>query len=99
MKCKIDNIEFPIIMCIITFLIGLFFLFLAFDVTLKAGIIIALVGFLPFIYFLYITKYYYQLNKKIEIEYKCNYLILTAILLMYYFMGFCFCGIIELVIR
>lgn len=78
---------FPLIMSIITFLIGSFFVYNTIGVPLKAELVILLASYLPTILFIIITILMYKYNKSKKIIKTVNILsiILTCILLFYYY--------------
>lgn len=83
-KCK-----FPLIMSIITFLIGSFLVYDTIGVPLKAELEILLASYLPTLLFILntILMYKFQNNNKFIITFHILSIILTCILLIYYFIA------------
>lgn len=81
-KCR-----FSVIICIITFLIGIFLSYDSVGVPIKAKLTILLVSFFPFVLFLIIILiiYKFRKRKKVVFTFKILSIIITCLLLFYYF--------------
>jgi len=86
---KLRKYIFPLIMSIITFLIGSFFVYDTIGVPLKAELGILLASYLPTILFVISTILMYKYNnrKKVIKTFNIISIILTCILLIYYFIA------------
>lgn len=80
---------FPLIMSIITFLIGSFFVYDTIGVPLKAELKIMLASYLPTLLFILNTvlMYKFQSNKKVITTFHILTIILTCVLFIYYFIA------------
>lgn len=100
-KCEetstFSKIIFPLIMSIITFVIGIFLSYDSIGFPLKAQLIIFLVAFAPFIIFIIFVFMIYKYNKKKKVVYalKTISIVITCLLLFYYFIALFFVVLIE----
>lgn len=85
-KSTFEKIRFPLIMSIITFLIGILLLCNLIGFSLKAQLIVFLVAFLPFILFaIFVFAIYKNKEKqKVFIIFKIISIVITCLLLFYY---------------
>lgn len=80
------RILFPLQMCVITFIIGVFLTYISNNVLIRNQIIIYFLTYIPFILFVIVTLLYYKFkNKKILSILKTFSMMLTCLLLFYYF--------------
>ncbi len=91
------KIRFPLIMSIITFLIGIIFSYGSIGVLIKAKVIILLISFMPFILFSIFTFITYKFKETHEIVFvfKIISIIITSLLVLYYFIAMFFVIFIE----
>ncbi len=91
------KIRFPLIMSIITFLIGLFLSYDSVGFPLKVRFIILLIAYIPFILFLIfvIVIYKNKQKKKVVSVFKIISIIFTFLLLHYYFVALFLVLIVE----
>lgn len=102
MKKKIKEIIkyslFPLIMCMITMLIGIFlFVFTAIGLPIKEVLTILLISFLPFLVFLLITILTYHFKDKKKRIFKIITIFLTFSLIIYYFISLFVCILLSAV--
>lgn len=87
---------FKIILCILTFLIGcLIFCSIAIGIAIKEQLIIILISFLPFLIFLLITIFSYYHKEKYKIVIRVITIILSILLIGYYFIATFLCIILQ----
>ena len=87
---------FKIILCILTFLIGcLIFCSIAIGISIKEQLIIMLISFLPFLIFLLITIFSYYHKEKYKIVIRAITIILSILLIGYYFIATILCIILQ----
>ena len=88
---------FPLIMTIITFFIGSFFIYVTIGVPLKAEFQILLVSYFPTLFFILNTILIYKFNnsKKIITTFHILSIILTCILFIYYFIALFIVALIQ----
>lgn len=86
-KRTTKRILFPLQMCIMTFVIGVFFTYILNSALIKNQIIILFLTYIPFILFLIVTLLYYKFRaqKKLLSILKTFSMMLTCLLLFYYF--------------
>lgn len=91
------KIRFQFIMSIITFIIGIFFSVGSVGIPLKSKFIILLVSFLPFIIFLIIMFIIFKFKNKRKVVsiFKTISIIITSILIFYYFIAIFIVGCLE----